>query len=67
MKGNPAIGSVHTRNGSIYYKFHSDKNKQYRVNEESDLALIKSDNHDANRKVTSSNKITEQLETSSKQ
>ena len=24
--------------GSIYYKLHSDKNKQYIVNEESDLA-----------------------------
>ena len=28
-KDNPAIGSVCTRNGSIYYKLHSDKNKQY--------------------------------------
>ena len=26
---NSAIGSVYTRNGSIYYKLHSDKNKQY--------------------------------------
>ena len=31
-KYNPAIDSVYTRNGSIYYKFHSDKNKQYIVN-----------------------------------
>ena len=38
-KDNPAIGSVYTRNGSIYYKLHSDKNKQYIVNEESELAL----------------------------
>ena len=37
-KDNPAIGSVYTRNGSIYYKLHSDKNKQYIVNEESDIA-----------------------------
>ena len=35
-KDNPAIGSVYTRNGSIYYKLHSDKNNQYIVNEESD-------------------------------
>ena len=40
-KDNYAIGSVYTRNGSIYYKLHSDKNKQYIVNEESDSALIK--------------------------
>ena len=38
-KDNPAIGSVYTRNGSIY-KLHSDRNKQYVVNEESDLPLI---------------------------
>ena len=49
----PAVGSVYTRNGSIYYKLHSDKNKQYIVNEESDLALIKSENNDASQKVTS--------------
>ena len=48
---NPAIGSV-TRNGSIYHKLHSDKNKQYIVNEESDIALIKSENDDASQKVT---------------
>ena len=41
-KDNPAIGSVYTRNGSIYCKLHYDKNKQYIVNEESDLAVIKS-------------------------
>ena len=46
-KYNPAIGSVYTRNGSIYYKLHSDKNNQYIVNQESDLAFIKSDNNDA--------------------
>ena len=66
-KDNPAIGSVYTRNGSIYYKLHSDKNKQYIVNEESELALIKSENNDASQKVTSSKKTTEQLATSSKQ
>ena len=66
-KDNPAIGSAYTRNGSIYYKLHSDKNKQYIVNEESDLALIKSENNDASQKVTSSKNITEQLATSSKQ
>ena len=66
-KDNPAIGSVYTRNGSIYYKLLSDKNKQYIVNEESDIALIKSENNDASQKVTSSKKTTEQLATSSKQ
>ena len=66
-KDNPAIGSVYTRNGSIYYKLHSDKNKQYIVNKKSDLALIKSENNDASQKVTSSKKTTEQLATSSKQ
>ena len=66
-KDNPAIGSVYTRNGSIYYKLHYDKNKQYIVNEESDLDLIKSANNDASQKVTSSKKTTEQLATSSKQ
>ena len=66
-KDNPAIGSVYTRNGSIYYKLHSDKNKQYIVNEESDITLIKSENNDASQKVTSSKKTTEQLSTSSKQ
>ena len=66
-KDNPAIGSVNTRNGSIYYKLHSDKNKQYTVNEDSDLDLIKSQNNDASQKVTSSKKTTEQLATSSKQ
>ena len=66
-KDNPASGSVHTRNGSIYYKLHSDKNKQCIVNEESDIALIKSENNDASQKVTSSKKTTEQLATSSKQ
>ena len=54
-------------NGSINYKLHSDKNKQYIVNEESDLALIKSENNDASQKVTSSKKATVQLATSSKQ
>ena len=66
-KDNPAIGSVYTRNGSIYYKLHSDENKQYILNEESDLALIKSENNDASQKVTSSKKTTEQLATSYKQ
>ena len=66
-KDNPAIGSVHTRNGSIYYKLHSDKNKQYIVNEESDLELIKSEYNDASQKLTSLEKTTEQLATSSKQ
>ena len=66
-KDNPTIGSVYTRNGSIYCKLHSDKNKQYIVNEESDLDLIKSANNDASQKVTSSKKTTEQLVTSSKQ
>ena len=66
-KYNPAIGSVYTKNGSIYYKLHSDKNKQYIVNEESELALIKSENNDASQKVTSSKKTTEQLAPSSKQ
>ena len=65
-KDNPEIYSVYTRNGLIYYKLYYDKNKQYIVNEESDLALIKSDNNDASQKVTSSKKITEQLSTSSK-
>ena len=56
-KDNPAIiGSVYTRNGSIYYKLHSDKNKQYIVNEESDQAVIKSENNDASQKVSSSKK-----------
>ena len=58
---------MYTRNGSIYYKLHSDKNKQYIVNEESDLDLIKSENNDASQKVTSSKMTTEQLATSSKQ
>ena len=62
-KESPAIGSVYTRNGSIYYKFHPDKNKQYIVKEESDLALKKSENNDASQKVTSSKKTTEQLAT----
>ena len=66
-KDNPAIGSVYTRNGSIYYKLHSGKNKQYIVNEESEVALIKSENNYASQKVTSSKKTTEQLATSSKQ
>ena len=66
-KDNPAIGSVHTRNGSICNKLHSDKNKQYIANEESDQALIKSKNNDASQKVTSSKKTTEQLATSSQQ
>ena len=57
---------MYTRNGSIYYKLQSDKNKQYIVNEESDLAIIKSENNDASQKVTSSKKTTEQLATSSK-
>ena len=52
---------------STTWKLHSDKNKQYIVNEESDLALIKSVNNDASKKVTSSKKITEKLATSSKQ
>ena len=43
------------------------KNKQYIVNEESYLALIKSDNNDASLKASSSKKTTEQLVTSSKQ
>ena len=47
--------------------FHSDKNKQYIVNKESELAVIKSENNDASQKVTSSKKTTEQLPTSSKQ
>ena len=55
-KDNPAIGSVYTRNGSIYHQLHSDKNKQYIVNEESDLTLIKSENNDTSQKVTSSKK-----------
>ena len=58
---------MYTRNGSIYYKLHSDKNKLYIANEESDLDLIKSENNDATQKVTSSKKTTEQLATSSKQ
>ena len=66
-KDNSAIGSVYTRNGSIYYKLHSDKNKQYIVNDESDLALIKSDNNEATLKATSSNETTEQLAISSNQ
>ena len=37
------------------------------MNEESDLALIKSENNDASQKVTSLKKTTEQLTTSSKQ
>ena len=56
-----------TSNGSIYYKLHSDKNKQYIVNEESDLTLIKSEHNDASQKETSSITTTEQLATSSKQ
>ena len=28
-KDNPAVVSVYTRNGSVYYKLHSDRNKQY--------------------------------------
>ena len=70
MKDNPAIGSVisvYTRNGAIYYKLQSDKNKPYIVNEESDLGLIKSENNDTIQKVTSSKKTTSQLATSSKQ
>ena len=51
-KNNPAIDSVYTRNGLIYYKLHSDKNKLYIVSEESDLASIKSDKSDASLKVT---------------
>ena len=43
------------------------KNKQYIVNEESDLVLIKSENKDASQKITSSKKTTEQLATLSKQ
>ena len=66
-KDNPAIGSVYTRNCPINYKLHSDKNKLYIVNEESDLALIKSANNDASQKISSSKKTTEQLATSSKQ
>ena len=66
-KDNLAIGSVFTRNGSIYYKLHSDKNKQYILNKESDLASIKSNKNDASLKVTSSKKTTEHLATSSKQ
>ena len=66
-KDNPVIGSVYTRNGSIYYKPHPNKNKQYIVNEESDLDLIKYENTDARQKVTPSKKTTEQLATSSKQ
>ena len=58
---------MYTRNGSIYYMLHSDKNKQYIVNEESEFALIKSENDDTSEKVTSSKKTTEQLTTSSKQ
>ena len=50
---------MYTKNGSIYYKLHSDKNKQYIVNEESDLALIKFENNDASQKVTSSKKTAE--------
>ena len=42
-------------------------NQQWIVNEESDLASIKSDNNDATLGVTSSNKTTEQLATSSNQ
>ena len=55
-KDNAAIGSVYTINCSIHYKLHSDKSKQCIVNEESNLALIKSDNNDASLKVTSSKK-----------
>ena len=66
-KDNPEIGLVHTRNGSMYYKLHSDKNKHSIVNEKSDLALMKSENNDASQKVTSWKKTTEQLATSSKQ
>ena len=65
-KDNPAVGSVYIRNNSIYYKLHSEKNKHYIENEESDLALIKSDNNGTSLKVTSSKKPTEQLATSSK-
>ena len=43
-KDNPAISSVYTRNGSIYFKLLADKNKQYIVNED-DLALIKSNTY----------------------
>ena len=46
---------------------YSDKNKQYIVNEESDLDLIKSENNAASQKVISSKTTTEQLATSSKQ
>ena len=59
----PAIGSVYMRNSSIYYKLHSDRNKQYIVKEESDLALIKSENNYASQNVTSSKMTTEQLAT----
>ena len=55
-KDNPAIGSVYTRNGSIYYKLDSDKNKKYIVNEESDLSLINLITMTLVKKVTSSKK-----------
>ena len=66
-KDNPAIGSVNTRNGSIYYKLHSEKNKHYIVNEESDSVIIKSGNNGASQKVTSTKQPSEELATSSKQ
>ena len=52
---------------STYYMLHSDKNKHYIVNKESDLAVIKSENNDASQQLTSCKKTTEQLATSSKQ
>ena len=58
---------MYAKIGSIYYKLHYDKNKQYIVNEESDLALIKSENNNASQNITLSKKTTEQLATSSKQ
>ena len=73
-KDNPAIGSI-VLHSTVYkctpemfnlLQLHSDKNKQYLVNEELDLDLIKSENNDASQKVTSSKKTTEQLTTSSK-
>ena len=56
-KDNPAIGSVYTRNLSIYYKLHSDKNKHYTVNQESDLASTKSDKNDASFKELDQKKL----------
>ena len=67
-KDNPGIGSEYSRNGSIYYKLHAENNKHYIVNEESDSALIKSEDNCASLRVTSSKSLLSNLlATSSKQ